>query len=142
MVDGENRIRRVNQAAEQLFRGSATYLAGQAIDALMPADSPIIGLVEQARRFRSIVAEYDVTLESPRIGSHAVDVQVSVIPEEPGAVTAIDTILRSGPDAASTEVRSLRAGTELKPTGTREGLFIEVEDNYGTKGWVSVEDLG
>ena len=67
---------------------------------------------------------------------------VAAAPAEPAATTAIDTILRSGPDASSAEVRSLRAGTELTPTGERNGLFIEVEDNYGTKGWVSVEDLG
>ncbi|MBO6520618.1 MAG: PAS domain-containing protein [Rhodospirillales bacterium] len=89
VVDGDNVIRRINQAAEQLFRGSATYLQGQSLDALMPADSPILALVNQARRFRSVVAEYDVTLESPRIGSHAVDVQVSCIPEEPDAVAIV-----------------------------------------------------
>ncbi len=89
VVDGENVIRRINQAAEQLFRGSATYLQGQSLDALMPADSPVLALVNQARRFRSVVAEYDVTLESPRIGSHAVDVQVSCIPEDPGAVAIV-----------------------------------------------------
>ena len=77
VVDSENRICRVNQAAEQLFRGSAAYLGNHSLDTLMPADSPILALVNQARRFRSVVAEYDVTLESPRIGSHAVDVQVS-----------------------------------------------------------------
>jgi hypothetical protein len=39
-------------------------------------------------------------------------------------------------------VRALRAGTDLTPTGKRDGLFIEVKDSYGTQGWVSVEDLG
>jgi len=61
--------------------------------------------------------------------------------EEPRAVVAIDTVMRSGAAADANEVRSLRAGTELNPTGNREGLFIEVADNYGTTGWVSVEDL-
>lgn len=54
---------------------------------------------------------------------------------------AIDTKLRASPSATGAVVRSLRKGTELTPTGTREGLFLEVTDNYGTKGWVSVEDL-
>ena len=89
VVDAENEIIRVNQAAEQLFRGSASYLQGQSLDNLVPVDSPIRALVTQARRFRSVVAEYDVTLESPRIGSHAVDVQVSCIPEDPGAVAIV-----------------------------------------------------
>ena len=61
---------------------------------------------------------------------------------EPKAVVAVDTVMRAGPSADTEEVRSLRAGTELTPTGNREGLFIEAQDNYGTTGWVSVEDLG
>jgi two-component system nitrogen regulation sensor histidine kinase GlnL len=89
VVDAENTIRRVNQAAEQLFRGSASFLQGHSLDNLMPADSPIMALVNQARRFRSVVAEYDVMLESPRIGSHSVDVQVSCIQEDPGAVAIV-----------------------------------------------------
>ena len=44
-------------------------------------------------------------------------------------------------DAPAGEVRKLRAGTTLTPTGKRDGLFVEVEDSFGTKGWVSVEDM-
>ena len=58
------------------------------------------------------------------------------------AVVAVETVMRTGPSAKASAARTLRAGTELNPTGKREGLFIEVTDNYGTKGWVSVEDLG
>lgn len=61
--------------------------------------------------------------------------------EEPAAIVAIDTKMRVAAASDAEEVRSLRAGTELNPTGNREGLFIEVADNYGTTGWVSVEDL-
>ena len=56
-------------------------------------------------------------------------------------VVAIDTQMRSAPVASATPVRALRAQTTLQPTGKREGLFIEATDNFGTKGWVSVEDL-
>ena len=49
-------------------------------------------------------------------------------------------MLASASDSAA-EVRALRADTELVPTGNKAGLFVEVTDNYGTKGWVSVEDL-
>jgi hypothetical protein len=44
-------------------------------------------------------------------------------------------------DRNSSVLRSLRAGTALKPTGQRQGLFVEAEDGFGTRGWVSVEDL-
>ena len=57
------------------------------------------------------------------------------------ASVAIDTSLRATPTAKGAVVRALRAGTTLSPTGKREGLFVEVADNFGTKGWVSVEEL-
>ncbi len=57
------------------------------------------------------------------------------------AVVAVDTVMRSEASASAGSVRSLRKGTELVPTGRREGLFLEVTDSYGTAGWVSVEDL-
>lgn len=53
-----------------------------------------------------------------------------------------DTAMRAMPAVEAAEVRKLRAGTTLTPTGKRDGLFVEVEDSFGTKGWVSVEDLG
>tara|TARA_A100001391_G_scaffold130111_3_gene89414 strand:+ start:19637 stop:20518 length:882 start_codon:yes stop_codon:yes gene_type:complete len=59
----------------------------------------------------------------------------------PAATVAIDTALRTSASASAAEVRTLRAGTALTPTGQRDGLWIEAEDNYGTRGWVSVEDL-
>ena len=54
--------------------------------------------------------------------------------------TALDTKLYAQA-ARGDAVRALRAGTSLTPTGARTGLFVEVSDAYGTKGWVSVEDL-
>jgi hypothetical protein len=57
------------------------------------------------------------------------------------AVVAVDTVMRSEAAAGASAVRSLRKGTELMPTGKREGLFLEVKDSFGTSGWVSVEDL-
>ena len=47
----------------------------------------------------------------------------------------------SNPLAEAESVRMLRAGASVSPTGRREGLFVEVADNFGTTGWVSVEDL-
>ncbi|MCP5395547.1 MAG: SH3 domain-containing protein [Sphingomonadaceae bacterium] len=58
-----------------------------------------------------------------------------------GATVAVDTVMRASAASDGAEVRALRAGTALNPTGNRAGLFIEVTDNFGTKGWVSVEDL-
>lgn len=58
-----------------------------------------------------------------------------------GYTVAADTKLWPKPAASGTPVRALRAATALTPTGSRQGLFVEVTDSYGTKGWVSIEDL-
>jgi hypothetical protein len=62
-------------------------------------------------------------------------------PAAPGAEVAVDTAIYAAASKTSASVRAVRAGTQLTPTGARDGLFVEVTDNYGSKGWVSVEDL-
>ena len=57
------------------------------------------------------------------------------------ATVAVATRMHNQPSASAAKVRDLRAGTTLMPTGNRDGLFIEVKDNFGTTGWVSVEAL-
>ena len=57
------------------------------------------------------------------------------------AVVAVDTKMLAAPAANAASLRALRAGTALTQTGKRDGLFVEVADSFGTKGWVSVENL-
>ncbi|HSJ79085.1 MAG TPA: SH3 domain-containing protein [Erythrobacter sp.] len=83
--------------------------------------------------FNQLVAQRELMASAPQIAGAAA--------AEPSAVVAVDTVMRSAAAADASAVRSLRAGTELDPTGNRAGLFIEVKDNFGTTGWVSVEDL-
>jgi hypothetical protein len=56
-------------------------------------------------------------------------------------ITAVDTQLYAMPAKTAAVLRALRAGTTVSATGKREGLFVEVKDNFGTQGWVSVEDM-
>ncbi|MEM6584209.1 MAG: SH3 domain-containing protein [Pseudomonadota bacterium] len=57
------------------------------------------------------------------------------------ATVAVATAMHAQPSIDASKVRDLRTGTTLTPTGNRDGLFIEVKDNFGTTGWVSVEAL-
>ena len=57
------------------------------------------------------------------------------------STTAVDTKMHAAADLKSATLRTVRAGTALTPTGQRQGLFVEVQDSFGTKGWVSVEDM-
>lgn len=57
------------------------------------------------------------------------------------ATVNIATSMMAMPMDDAEALRGLEPGTTLNSTGRREGLFVEVEDNFGTKGWVSVEAL-
>ena len=57
------------------------------------------------------------------------------------SITAVDTKMYGAPSATAAVLRSLRAGTSLSRTGQRQGNFIEVSDGFGTRGWVSIEDM-
>jgi len=87
--------------------------------------------------FNAVVAQ-QAALASQRSAAGA----ALVVPAaaKPGYTTAIDTRMYAQP-ATGEAVRAVRAGTLLTPTGAREGLFVEVGDAYGSKGWVSIEDL-
>ncbi len=85
-VDGNLIIVHINNAGEQLFQSSAAQLKGQKLDRLIPADSPLFALIDQARSRGHPVAEYHVNLVSPRIGRHVANIQVAPLAEAPGTV--------------------------------------------------------
>ena len=91
--------------------------------------------------FNNVVAQQSALLAvKPAAGAVAAAAGATPVSTKPAYTTAVDTQLYAKPAKGAT-VRALRAGTALTPSGGREGLFVEVSDAYGTKGWVSVEDL-
>jgi len=83
VVDAEGRVVWVNTAGEQFFKSSASHLREQELSDLLPKDSPLFGLIEQALADGIPVTEYGVPLETPRIGRHSVNIQASPLPEMP-----------------------------------------------------------
>ena len=81
VLDEEGTIQQVNSASEQLFESSATHLCGVPLVELLPVDCPLFTLVEQARGGSTSVAEYGVTLDTPRTGHRTMDIQVSPLIE-------------------------------------------------------------
>ncbi len=86
VIDADGTISYLNPAAEQFFQGSSAALAGRRLDAVLPADSPVLGLIEQARRSGHSVSDYGITVETPRIGAHFVSASVSTMTEPAGSV--------------------------------------------------------
>lgn len=85
-LDENNCIVYVNMTAEHFLQGSASILSGTPLADLLPYDSPIFSMIDQSRRQSSVLFDYDLILEGPRIGSHIVSIQVSPVTDRPGSV--------------------------------------------------------
>ncbi|HER27584.1 MAG TPA: PAS domain-containing protein, partial [Rhodospirillales bacterium] len=86
VIDEDGRIGYVNNAGEQFFKSGSTYLLTKRIDDLIAKDSPMLGLINQARDGGAHVSEYGVTLETPRIGRHYVNIHAGPAMDVPGSV--------------------------------------------------------
>lgn len=81
VIGRDGRIAYLNPATEQFFQASESFLSGRTLQDLLPGDSPLFSLIDQVRHTGSSVSEYGVTLETPRIGSHLLTIQVAPITE-------------------------------------------------------------
>ncbi|NNE04749.1 MAG: hypothetical protein HKO64_10380 [Xanthomonadales bacterium] len=61
-------------------------------------------------------------------------------PSQKSYVIAMDTHMYKSA-SRDEPLRQIRARSTVYATGNREGIFLEVEDDFGIVGWVSVEDL-
>ncbi len=86
VVDPIGVVAQVNLAAQHFFECSAHHLCGHPLADHLASDSPLFGVIDQARASGGSVSEDGVTLESPRIGGHLVGLQVAAMPESPGHV--------------------------------------------------------
>lgn len=86
MVGEGGAILYANFAAENFFAASADYLCTRRVEDLVPADSPLLSLVEQVQHSGHSLFEYGVTVATPRIHSRFVAVQVSPVAESAGSV--------------------------------------------------------
>ncbi|MFC7332039.1 two-component system sensor histidine kinase NtrB [Rhodocista pekingensis] len=86
VVDRAGAVQFVNLEAEEFFDVSSARVVGTPLTDLIPADSPILGLIEQARETHGSVSEYGVTLETPRIGAHFMTVQAAPASDPPDLV--------------------------------------------------------
>ncbi|HEY2134015.1 MAG TPA: ATP-binding protein [Acetobacteraceae bacterium] len=89
LLDAEDRFRFINPAAEQFLGVSVAQASQMRLCDLVPKDNPIFLLLAQVREDDVIVADHDMTLESPRLHKHGITVQGTPLPEEPGCVLLV-----------------------------------------------------
>ena len=87
VLDEANTIVFANMAAEQFFKTSLKMLQAMDITGIIPATSPVFGLVDAVRSNEASANEYEVLIGTPRSGGERlVDVQAVGILDEPGHV--------------------------------------------------------
>jgi two-component system nitrogen regulation sensor histidine kinase GlnL len=89
VVDPANRLNYANAAAEQFFESSAASLQGLPLAELLPEDSPVMALVEAVRKTGHSVSEYGVLIETPRLKSHTMTIQVTPIADDRAEVVVL-----------------------------------------------------
>lgn len=82
-------VEQVNYAAEQFFLKSEKILLGKPLKNLLGSDSPILALVDDARRYSASYSDYDVSLTLRAGQETRVDVQINAVVDAPGSVVII-----------------------------------------------------
>lgn len=99
VVDRDNRIRFLNSAGEQFFDGSFATLEGQALDRLLPGDSPLFDLLNEVRHRGHSISQHGVTLETPKIGVRKVAIDAAPVTELPEGEAAGALVVTLQPDS-------------------------------------------
>ena len=89
LLDGGDRVRFANPAAEQFLGASIGQLAQMRLSDIVAGDSPLFLLVEQVRAHDAPVSDHDMILEGPRLRRVDATVQGTPLPEEEGAVLLV-----------------------------------------------------
>jgi len=83
VIDSACGIRFVNQKAQEFFDASDVKLDGTALSELLPGDCPVFDLVDKIRSGVRSVSLNAVMFDTPRIGSHVVNVKIALLPDPP-----------------------------------------------------------
>jgi two-component system nitrogen regulation sensor histidine kinase GlnL len=89
VVDQHNRILDANPAAEIFLGVSLAVMRRYTLPTLMPAQSPIIALIDDVRERGSSVSGHDFDLGTPRTGDRTADVYAVPVPDAPGQVVVM-----------------------------------------------------
>lgn len=87
-IDAQGRIVAANAACETFFQMSEAQLARSFIKDILPFGSPVLAVIEDARRRQSVINEYRIDVGAPRIGTDRI-VDVNAIPLPPDAENVV-----------------------------------------------------
>lgn len=86
VAEADGMIVYANAAAEEFFATSLSHMIQTGLAHLLPSDSPLFSLIRNVASGGHRVSEYEVELDTPRIGPHLVTLQVAPASDAPGRV--------------------------------------------------------
>ena len=130
-----NEIGYLNQSAEQFFQTSMAATVGMMLEAFIPEDSPVLALIGKVRLSGNSVSQYDVLIDTPRIGEHVVTIDAAPLMDRTGSVVVtlqqrsiagrIDQSLTHRGAARSVSAMALMLAHEIKnPLSGVRGLSL------------------
>jgi two-component system nitrogen regulation sensor histidine kinase GlnL len=125
LLDGEDRIRFANPAAEQFFSAGTPMLSRFRLTDLVPFGSPLLSLINQVRASGATVSEYDVDLSTPRNPRKPVDLRVTPVVETPGCLLIV---LQERSIAEAMDQQINQRGAARSVTGMAAVLAHEVKN--------------
>ena len=125
LLDGDNRFRFANQAAEQFLGVSLLQLRQMSLATLVHSDHPLFALLDQVRGQGITISDHDISLESPRLHKRGITVQAAPLMEEPGSVVLT---LWDGSAARALDRQMLFRGAARSVTGMSAMLAHEIKN--------------
>jgi two-component system nitrogen regulation sensor histidine kinase GlnL len=122
VLDGDDLISYANPAGEDLLQLSLDMLQGTKLTDYVPEDNPLISLISLSRSRRNSASDFDIRLESPRIGERNVTAHVAPLATG-GAGTysgamVISLLPRGMSDALDQQLTNMNAGRSMSSMGS------------------------
>lgn len=115
VVDEGGNVVFLNAAGQNFLQGSEAVLVGVNLQDLIPHDSPILAVVDRARRVGSSMTVHGVRLSTPRLGAHTVTVDAAPLADQRDSIviTIKEHSIAGKIDHAMTQRGAVRSVTAL-----------------------------
>lgn len=122
VLDGDDLISYANPAGEDLLQLSLDTLQGTKLTDYVPEDNPLISLISLSRSRRNSASDFDIRLESPRIGERNVTAHVAPLATgDAGTYSGamvISLLPRGMSDALDQQLTNMNAGRSMSSMGS------------------------
>jgi two-component system nitrogen regulation sensor histidine kinase GlnL len=130
LIGDDDHILEANDAAQNFFQSSASFMRRHSIDHFIPFGSPLLELIGQVRERQSAVSEYRVDVSSPRIGTEKiVDIYASPLTDPRGnGVNGVVLMLQERGMAEKIDRQLTHRGAARTVTGLAAMLAHEIKN--------------